>query len=91
MARVGNRYIFNHLSGLVSGLILASLYVCYIIFTGIVHPELLPKPKLKVSWTMRWKTLGEILLPSMLVLLVLGSIFLGVATPTEAAGVDKVK
>lgn len=36
---------------------------------------------------MRWKALGEIFLPCMLVVLVLGSIFLGVATPTEAAGV----
>lgn len=73
--------------GLVPGLILAFLYVCYIVITGMVKPESLPKPEIEVTWTMRWKALAEIFLPCMLVLLVLGSIFFGAATPTEAAGV----
>lgn len=73
--------------GMVPGFILAFLYICYIIFIGIIRPQDLPKPDLKVSWAMRWKALGEIFMPCMLVVLVLGSIFLGAATPTEAAGV----
>ncbi|NIN61629.1 MAG: TRAP transporter large permease subunit, partial [Gammaproteobacteria bacterium] len=35
----------------------------------------------------RWVSLKDIILPALLVVLVLGSIFLGIATPTEAAGV----
>lgn len=73
--------------GLIPGFILALLYVCYIVFTGIVRPGDLPRPEQKVSWAMRWKALGEIILPCLLVVLVLGSIFIGAATPTEAAGV----
>ncbi len=73
--------------GLVPGFILATLYVSYIIFTGIIRPEELPKPEISVSWAMRWRALGEIFLPCMLVFLVLGSIFMGAATPTEAAGI----
>lgn len=73
--------------GLVPGLILASLYVCYIICVGRFRPNDLPRPEGHVSWAMRRKALGEIFLPSMLVVLVLGSIFIGAATPTEAAGV----
>ncbi len=73
--------------GIVPGFILATLYVFYIIFTGIIRPEELPKPEISVSWAMRWKALGEIFLPGMLVFLVLGSIFIGAATPTEAAGI----
>lgn len=73
--------------GFVPGIILAVLYVCFIVVTGILKPEALPKTEEVVTWKMRWKALGEIFLPSMLVVLVLGSIFMGVATPTEAAGV----
>ncbi|GAB6146139.1 TRAP transporter large permease [Desulfocicer niacini] len=73
--------------GMIPGLILASLYVAYIVFVGIIRPNDLPKISIDVTWSMRWKALAEIFLPCMLVVLVLGSIFLGVATPTEAAGV----
>lgn len=73
--------------GLVPGFILAFLYICYIICIGIFKPGDLPRPEINVSWGMRWKALGEIFLPCMLVVLVLGSIFIGAATPTEAAGV----
>jgi len=74
-------------AGMIPGMILALLYVAYIVFIGIIRPNDLPKIKIDVTWSMRWKALGEIFLPCMLVVLVLGSIFLGVATPTEAAGV----
>ena len=73
--------------GLVPGLILAVLYMGYVIITGVLSPGDLPKSRETVTWTMRWRALREIFLPCMLVLLVLGSIFLGMATPTEAAGV----
>jgi tripartite ATP-independent transporter DctM subunit len=57
-----------------------------IVYTGIFKPDLLPKTRKEVTWRMRWQSLKEIFLPCMLVALVLGSIFFGVATPTEAAG-----
>ena len=85
IARISIGKLF--LGGLMPGFILALLYVCYIGFTGITRPGELPKPDMDVSWAMRWKALGEIFLPCMLVVLVLGSIFTGAATPTEAAGV----
>ncbi|SDP42338.1 TRAP transporter large permease [Desulforhopalus singaporensis] len=73
--------------GIVPGFVLACLYVSYIVISGIIRPESLPKSTGQVTWAMRFKALQEIFLPSMLVVLVLGSIFLGVATPTEAAGI----
>ncbi len=85
IARVSIGKLF--FGGMGPGLILALLYVTYIIFIGIIRPEELPKTTINVTWPMRWKALGEIFLPCLLVMLVLGSIFLGVATPTEAAGV----
>ncbi|WP_457575518.1 TRAP transporter large permease [Desulfomarina sp.] len=73
--------------GFIPGLLLACLYIIFIIITGIVNPRALPKTTVDVSWSMRFKVLKEITLPALLVLLVLGSIFKGIATPTEAAGV----
>lgn len=73
--------------GFIPGLLLACLYIIFIIITGIVNPLALPKTTVDVSWSMRFKVLKEITLPALLVLLVLGSIFKGIATPTEAAGV----
>lgn len=73
--------------GFVPGFILALLYVAFIVVTGLINPKALPKTKEDVTWVMRWKALREIFLPAMLVVLVLGSIFFGIATPTEAAGV----
>jgi tripartite ATP-independent transporter DctM subunit len=73
--------------GFVPGFILALLYTLYVIFTGLVTPEKLPKTTETVTWGMRVRALKEIFLPAMLVVLVLGSIFMGIATPTEAAGV----
>ena len=73
--------------GLVPGAMLALLYIAYIVVKGLISPEALPKTKESVTWGMRVRALREIFLPCMLVVLVLGSIFFGIATPTEAAGV----
>lgn len=85
IARVSIGKLF--LGGLLPGFLLAALYICYIVFAGIIKPNELPKPIIQVSWRMRLNAFKEIILPCLLVMLVLGSIFLGVATPTEAAGV----
>lgn len=76
--------------GVIPGFILALLYLLYIIAVGRFHPHLMPLEKEQVSWQMRWRALKELVLPAGLVLLVLGSIFLGIATPTEASGVGAV-
>lgn len=76
--------------GLIPGMILAFLYIVYILLLGIIKPEALPKTSEKVTWALRFKSLRDICLPMMLVALVLGSIFLGIATPTEAAGVGAI-
>ncbi len=73
--------------GLIPGFLLALCYTVYVILVGILQPHHLPKTTETVTWGMRFAALREIFLPCMLVLLVLGSIFFGIATPTEAAGV----
>jgi tripartite ATP-independent transporter DctM subunit len=73
--------------GAIPGFITASLYMIYIIVRCHVQPELAPRVEGEITWKARLASLKDIILPSMLVVLVLGSIFLGIATPTEAAGV----
>lgn len=73
--------------GAVPGIITATLYILYITIRCYFQPHLAPTVSEDVTWKTRLTALKEIILPSLLVVLVLGSIFLGIATPTEAAGV----
>ena len=76
--------------GAIPGLICAGLYALYIAIRCYFRPQLAPKVAEDVSWKMRWASLREVIIPTLLVLMVLGSIFLGIATPTEAAGVGAI-
>lgn len=76
------------MGALFPGLILGALYIIFIIIYGIINPKAMPLPKNLEPVSM--KVVGEVALsvipPMMLILLVLGSIFFGLATPTEASG-----
>ncbi len=71
------------------GLMLASFYVLYIVVKGVINPELMPVPEnaSEADWSAILRLFKDILPPMMLIGLVLGSIFAGVATPTEASGI----
>ena len=73
--------------GAIPGFITASLYIIYITVRCYLQPELAPRTEAEATWKARLASFKDIVLPAMLVVLVLGSIFLGIATPTEAAGV----
>ena len=73
--------------GAVPGLITASLYILYVTIRCYFQPHLAPTVSEDVTWKTRLTSLKDIVPPSLLVVLVLGSIFLGIATPSEAAGV----
>jgi tripartite ATP-independent transporter DctM subunit len=73
--------------GAIPGLITAALYVLYITIRCYFQPSMAPKTREDVTWKTRWISLKDIVLPALLVVLVLGSIFTGMATPSEAAGV----
>lgn len=85
IARVSIGKLF--LAGVVPGLITALGYILYISIRCRIQPEFAPSVKETVTWKLRLSSLKDILLPALLIVLVLGSIFFGIATPTEAAGV----
>lgn len=71
------------------GLLLGSLYVLYIVVLGLIKPDLAPKVADEGTFDRKelQRLIVAILPPAALILGVLGSIFFGIATPTEAAGV----
>lgn len=70
------------------GLLLAGLYISYIVFFGLVKPQQAPAASIdKFSFEDLVNLCKSILPPLFLIISVLGSIFFGIATPTEAAGV----
>ncbi len=73
--------------GAIPGFITATLYMIYILVRCYLQPDLAPRTERETTWQARLVSLKDIVLPALLVVLVLGSIFFGVATPTEAAGV----
>lgn len=76
------------------GLLLSSLYIMYIAIRCWINPKLGPAPPLeeraRVTWSDRIRVLRSVALPALLVLAVLGTIYFGIATPTEAAAVGCV-
>jgi tripartite ATP-independent transporter DctM subunit len=77
------------------GLLLVSLYVLYILIVAIFRPELapaIPKEELDaISFKQLLARVGKALFPPLfLMVAVLGSIFAGIASPTEAAAVGAV-
>jgi tripartite ATP-independent transporter DctM subunit len=76
--------------GIIPGFITAGSFVLYIAIRSYLQPQLAPKVAESITWKMRWVSLREVIAPVLLVLSVLGSIFTGAATPTEAAGIGAI-
>ena len=77
------------LGAMIPGLLLGFLYIVYLLIISRLKSEVAPVPDHVESVTLR-AVLGvfkAVLAPFALILAVLGSIFFGIATPTEAAGV----
>jgi tripartite ATP-independent transporter DctM subunit len=79
------------IGGIVPGLVLAFMLSAYVFIRVLISPEMAPRSAdLRYSWKERWSSLARIWHTAVLIILVLGSIYLGVATPTEASGVGAV-
>ena len=74
--------------GILPGLLLASLFIIYILVLCHIRPNLGPAlpPQERAGWKKMFLSLRAVILPILLIITVLGAIFSGFATPTEAAG-----
>lgn len=77
------------MGALLPGVILGVLYIIFILGFCLVRPEAAPldPQRRPLAWKMLWDVFRHILPPALLILSVLGSIFAGITTPTEASGV----
>lgn len=82
---VGDLFI----AAIVPGLVLVALYMLYVFFTAWLRPNVVPRIQIdEAEEQVSFLRVLLSLLPVMLLIgLVLGSILIGAATPTEAAGV----
>ncbi|WNO09082.1 TRAP transporter large permease subunit [Teredinibacter sp. KSP-S5-2] len=75
------------MGAIIPGIGLVLLYFVYLLVIGKISPEKAPANVNNGQTVTKFKLLLSILPPIALILLVLGSIITGMATPTEAAGV----
>ena len=85
---VGDMFV----GALIPGLMLVTAYLLYIVLLGFMRPDAMPsvsqEEMLSFASKASMKTVIEaFLIPMLLVLAVLGSIFAGIASPTEAAAI----
>ena len=79
-------------SALLPGLTLVILYLIYVLIISIIYPKFAPSMPNKLIKKFKNETgileiIKAFILPFVLIFAVLGSIFAGIASPTEAAGI----
>ena len=75
------------IAGLLPGIMMAGLLSLTIILLVLRRPEIAPPMTGTVTWAERWQALWVVVPVLFLAFLVMGSIYFGVATPTEAGAV----
>ncbi|MCW8910299.1 MAG: TRAP transporter large permease subunit, partial [Gammaproteobacteria bacterium] len=81
------------IGALIPGLLLVFLYITYLLITAWLKPDAMPaipENELHVDGQLKKQVLKELMPPVLLIIIVLGSIITGLATPTEAAAVGAV-
>ena len=78
------------IAGVIPGLLLASLFMGYIVVWALLNPDKVPPPEPRTSLTQKLYASRHLLPVVSLIALVLGSIYSGVATATEAAALGVV-
>lgn len=80
------------LAGVVPGFMLAGFFMAYILIRSLINPELAPPiPKEeRATWPEKFISIRNLAMPFVLIFSIMGTIFSGLATPTEAAAVGAV-
>ena len=75
-----------YLAGFLPGVVLTLLFSLTVLIACLWRPRW-GGEKVSTTWAERWRTLPDLLPPLVLLLIVVGAIFLGLATATESAAV----
>lgn len=77
-------------AGAIPGLVTALFYQIYVIVRCYFQPQLAPKARRTITWEKRMRAIKDIVPITLLISTVLGAIFFGIATPSEAAGIGSM-
>ena len=75
------------IAGVLPGILLAALFSGYIVIWSLRHPDKIPPRDAPMSFAAKLRESGSLIPVVLLIVSVLGSIYAGFATATEAAGV----
>lgn len=75
------------IAGVLPGLMLVGLFMGYIVFWALRHPDQVPPAEASLPIPERLRRSGRLIPVIVLIVSVIGSIYAGIATPTEAAAV----
>jgi len=78
------------IAGIIPGILLAALFIGYIVFSVWRRPELAPpapEEDRNIPLKKKVQMLKGLIMPALIAIGVLGSIYVGIATPTEAAAI----
>ncbi len=78
------------IGGILPGILLASLYAGYIMVVSFFNPSIMPSVKPKYTFKEYLDSIKELIPVFLLIFVILGSIYGGFATPTEAAALGVV-
>ncbi len=78
------------IGGVIPGILLATLFSGYLMVWALLHPDQVPQPDQRLSWPQKLHESRHLIPVVLLIAAVLGSIYAGIATATEAAAVGVV-
>jgi len=78
-----------YLAGVLPGLLLAALFSVMILVICVIRPDM-GGDRIQASWAERLVSLKDLIPPAIIFLGVIGTIYAGLATPTEAASIGVV-
>ncbi len=78
------------IGGIVPGIFLALLMSIYVVTRARINPHLAPPTGETFTWKERWGILKRLWPPILLIVLILGTIYTGFCTPTEAGAIGCV-
>jgi tripartite ATP-independent transporter DctM subunit len=78
-----------YLAGFIPGFVLSFLFLVIVFVSCLIRPAW-GGTKIETSWTLRWRSLPDLVPPLIIFVLVIGTIYAGIATPTESAALGVV-
>ncbi len=89
-ATIGESVARLFIAGVIPGLVLSGIFIIYVALRTALNPKLVPRAETRATWGERLRGAVDVFPILFLMLLVLGGIYFGIATPTEAAALGAV-